>query len=74
MVHTSDLPGAGTGGGVWLEIEGLAGSSGPQDLPSGPSAFERDQVSTYLYVQYPTAFDHIAHSYGKAMGFHTLPC
>ena len=44
-MHTSDLPGAGTGGGVWVDLEGLAGSSGPQDLPSGPLAFERGQVS-----------------------------
>lgn len=44
MVHTSDLPGAGTGAGVWVDLEGLAGSSGPQNLPSGPLAFERGQV------------------------------
>ena len=46
-MHTSDLPGAGTGGGSWIDLEGLAGSSGPQDLPSGPLAFERGQVRTH---------------------------
>ena len=45
VVHTSDVPGAGTGGGVWVDLEGLVGSSGPQDLPSDPLAFERGQVS-----------------------------
>ena len=46
-MHTSDLPGAGTGGGSWVDLEGLAGSSGPQDLPSGPLAFERGQVCAH---------------------------
>ena len=46
VVHTSDMAGAGTGGGVWVDLEGLVGSSGPQDLPSGPLAFERGQVSS----------------------------
>ncbi len=45
MVHTSDVPGAGTGGGVWVDLEGLVASRGPQDLPSAPLAFERGQVS-----------------------------
>ena len=48
VVHTSDIPGAGTGGGVWVDLEGLVASSGPQDLPSAPLAFERGQVSITL--------------------------
>ena len=48
MVHTSNTPGAGTGGGVWVELEGLVGVSGPQDLPSDPLAFDRGQVSVHV--------------------------
>ena len=44
VVCTSDVPGAGTGGGVWVDLQGLAHASGPQDLPSAPLAFERGQV------------------------------
>ncbi len=47
-MHTSDVPGAGTGGGVWVDLEGLVASSGPQDLPAAPLAFERGQVSIIL--------------------------
>ena len=49
VVYTSDIPGAGTGGGVWVGLQGLVHSSGPQDLPSAPLAFERGQVVNQPY-------------------------
>lgn len=68
MVHTSNLPGAGTGGGVWVDLEGLAGSSGPQDLPSGPLAFERGQV-----IIHPSNRGCIKMTSCKAFCLHDVP-